>query len=154
MGSTGPKLIGICGFKKSGKTTLIEKLLVKLGGKGLRMGVIKRQNEPVQTDQPGTDTDRFYQAGASVLGWDRESLFVKRRQGEPFSVQRALDFLGGDFDLVLVEGFKESDIDKIWLLQEGETGAPAEISNIIGVLEWSGDRLGQALTILRKNFDI
>ena len=156
MATTGPKRLGICGFKKSGKTALIEKLIIHLGRRGLRLGVIKRQNEPVQTDQPGADTYRFYQAGAEVLGWDGQSVFVKRHQRAPFSVEQAINTLGEDFDLVLVEGYKKSDIDKIWLLRPDETFPPAEITHIIGVLEWSDDRPEQALTIINNhfNFDI
>jgi len=154
MKTNEPKLLGVCGFKKSGKTTLIEKILGELARLGFRVGVIKRQNEPVQTEPPGTDTYRFYRAGASVLGWDGQTLFVKRRQGEPFSVEQALSFLGVDFDLVLVEGFKESDIDKIWLLRPNETAPPEEITNIIGVLGWSQDRLERAMTLLREHLQI
>ncbi|MFC1783839.1 molybdopterin-guanine dinucleotide biosynthesis protein B [Planctomycetota bacterium] len=154
MKKTGPKILGICGFKKSGKTSLIEKMLAELARQNLRVGVIKRQNEPVQTDQPGTDTYRFYQAGASVLGWDGQTLFIKRRHQQYLSVQEALKLMHQDFDLVLVEGFKESDIPKIWLLSQDETAPPKEITNIIAVLKWSQDRPTRALNLLREQLII
>ncbi|MCP4711690.1 MAG: molybdopterin-guanine dinucleotide biosynthesis protein B [Planctomycetes bacterium] len=91
MNKTNAKILAVCGFKKSGKTSLIETLLNELIPKGLRMGVIKRQNEPVQTDKPGSDTYRFFHAGASVLGFDGVSTFVKQKQSLPFSLDQALE---------------------------------------------------------------
>jgi molybdopterin-guanine dinucleotide biosynthesis protein B len=149
-----PKRLSICGFKKSGKTTLIEKLLKELSSRGCRLGVIKRQNEPVQTDQPGADTFRFYQAGAAVLGWDGQSIFFKRHQEPPFSVNQALDILGNDFDLILIEGFKNSNLEKIWLLRKGEIAPPPEVTNIIAVLKWPDNRLEQVLAILHDKLNL
>ena len=59
---SSPRL-GISGYKKSGKSSLIESLVRTLTQQGLRIGVIKHQNETVQPDQPGSDTDRFSRAG-------------------------------------------------------------------------------------------
>lgn len=150
MKQSGPARLGISGFSGAGKTRLIEQLLALLGKEGLRLAVLKHQNEPVQTDQPGSDTDRFYRVGATVLGYDGQAVFIKSHQREKLNVEQAIERLGSGYDLVLVEGFKDSDIDKIWLLREGEKTAPEEVSNIIAVLEWSEDRPQQALAVLRK----
>jgi len=146
------KKLAVCGLKKSGKTTLIESLLLELIPKGLRLGVIKRQNEPVQTDQPGSDTFRFFQAGASVLGFDGVSTFVKQKQPLPFSLDQAVERLGSDFDLILIEGFKESDVPKVWLLRDGETTPPEGITNILATLILSDDRLQRVLNLIRDQF--
>ena len=150
MKQSEPARLGISGFSGAGTTRLIEKLLTLLGKEGLRLAVLKHHNEPVQTDQPGSDTDRFYRAGATVLGYDGQAVFIKSHQREKLSVEQAIERLGRDYDLVLVEGFKDSDIDKIWLLREGETTPPKEVSNIIAVLPWSEDRPQQTLAVLRK----
>jgi molybdopterin-guanine dinucleotide biosynthesis protein B len=148
VGQVKTAILGINGFSKSGKTQLIEQLLPILREQGLRVAVIKHQNEPVRSDTPGSDTDRFYQAGATVLGFDGESVFVKRVWEGGFSLEQALEMLGGGYDLVLVEGFKESEIDKIWLLQQDGGAAPEEVSNVIATLGWDEDRKGQALKVL------
>ena len=148
------KTLAICGLKKSGKTTLIETLLQELIPKGLKIGVIKRQNEPVQTDQPGSDTFRFFQAGASVLGFDGVSTFVKQKQPPPFPLDQAVQRLGSDFDLILIEGFKESDVPKVWLLRDGENTPPDRITNILATLTLSDDRLQRVLNLIRDQFRI
>jgi len=152
VNKSNENILAICGFKKSGKTTLIEALLLELVPKGLRLGVIKHQNKPVQTDQPGTDTFRFFQAGASVLGFDGVSTFVKQKQSLPFSLEQALRRLGPDFDFILIEGFKESDAPKIWLLRNGETAPPDQITNILATLTVSDDRLKRVLKLIRDQF--
>ena len=145
--------LGISGYKKSGKTTLIEQITPVLVAEGMRLAVVKHQHEAVQTDQPGRDTYRFYQAGADVLGYDGQSVFIKRHQSEELGLDDLLVLLGGDYDLILIEGFKHADIDRIWLLGQGETTAPQEIGNIIGLLVWTDDpaqRLAPTLKLLRQ----
>jgi len=143
-----PARLGICGYSGSGKTTLIEQLLPILQQKHLHPAVIKHHNEPVQIDQPGSDTDRFYRTGAAVLGYDGQMVFIKSHQKQPFSVDDAIARIGGDYDLVLIEGFKHSDIDKIWLLRPDESEPPSAITNIIATLKWNDNRLEQALAVL------
>ena len=145
-----PVVIGISGFSGAGKTTLIEQLLSKLTGEGLQVALIKHQHETVQNDQPGTDTFRFFQAGAAVLSYDGQSIFYKAPQKETFPVEQALDFLGDSYDLILVEGFKNSNIPKVWLLRSTESKPPKTVSNIIKVLPWNNDRLNTAMMILRR----
>lgn len=149
-----PIVLGINGFKKSGKTTLIERLVAALAPAGLRLAAIKTHSEPVATDAAGTDTYRLYQAGADVLGCDRQSVYLKRRQNQSFSLEAALALLGNQYDLVLVEGFKQSGIEKLWLLRAGDAAPPDNIDNIIAVLDWADDprqRLKRALALLQSH---
>jgi len=162
--------IAISGYKKSGKTTLVESLVQSLKKQGLRVGVIKHQNETVEPERPGSDTQRFWQAGAAVVGYDGQSIFWQAASS-PLQVESAGDLsrystdnpegadqilselirrLEGDVDLILIEGFKKSSADKIWLLKEGEEKPPAEITHIIQVLRWGEDRFPAALGIVEK----
>jgi molybdopterin-guanine dinucleotide biosynthesis protein B len=158
-------ILGISGFKGSGKTTLIESLLRDLIEQSMTVAVIKHQHEPVHLDQPQTDTHRFYQAGASVLGYDGRSVFTRthlppdthdpqadpnERTQQKFSLEQAIQQLGPGYDLILVEGFKRSDIDKIWLLRHGEQQPDPSITNVIEVLAWYDDRPQKAMTTLKK----
>ena len=149
MANRKPICVGVCGYKKSGKTTLIEQLLDVLIAEGLSIGVIKHHNEPVEADTPGTDTYRFFQAGADVVGYDGQTLSLHRHQAEEFSLAEELALFCKKTDLVLVEGFKESTIPKIWLLREGESAAPAVVQHVLAVLDLSKDRLPKTLEVLR-----
>ena len=150
MANRKPICVGICGYKKSGKTMLIEQLLEVLIAEGLSAGVIKHHNEPVEADIPGTDTYRFFQAGADVVGYDGQSLFLRRHQAEGFSLDEELGLFCKKADLVLVEGFKESAIPKIWLLREGESVAPEAVPNVLAALDGSKERLPKALQVVRE----
>jgi len=145
-------VIGISGFKNSGKTTLIEGLLSFFVGKGMRVAVVKHSHEPIESDREGSDTDRFFRSGASVLAYNEGSVFIKKRMEEPLALKDAIAQLGGEYDLILVEGLKSSDIDKIWLLREGEEQIDETISNVIAVLPWSENRRAEALTAIKKLF--
>ena len=145
-------VIGISGFKNSGKTTLIEGLLDFFVGKGMRVAVVKHSHEPIESDREGSDTDRFFRLGASVLAYNGGSVFIKKRLKEPLALKDAIAQLGGEYDLILVEGLKGSDIDKIWLLREGEEHIDETISNVIAVLPWDGNHLTKALTAIEKLF--
>ncbi len=156
MKPSTPLILGINGFKKSGKTTLIEQLLVALAPTKLRLAVIKSHNEPVETDPPGTDTSRFYQAGADILGYDGQSVYLKRHQSQSLSLDEAWTLIGNQYDLILVEGYKQSQFDKIWLLREDETAPPENIPQIIAVLDWTSqpeERLKQALKLLQPRLE-
>lgn len=142
--------VGICGYKKSGKTTLIEKLLKALIADGFSVGVIKHHNEPVVADTPGTDTYRFFHAGADVIGYDGISLSLQFHQDQAFSITDALGLFGKKTDLVLAEGFKDSEIPKIWLLREGETEAPDSVEGVLETLDGSRERFPKALSAIRQ----
>lgn len=146
-------MLGVSGFKKSGKTTLIEGLLGVLLAKGLRVAVIKHQHEPVNIDEGGGDTCRAYQAGADVLGYDGRCVFTKAHAEGAFALDKAQQYLSGRYDLILVEGFKSSDIAKLWLLRQGEDQPPGGVTNIVRVLKWSDDRLSEALSAIKEWFE-
>lgn len=151
MNENLPLRLGIAGYKESGKTTLIEHLLAELTRRNLRVAVIKHQQEMFEIDAAGTDTDRLYKAGAkSILGYDGQTVFIRARQEEAISAEQAIGMLCGDYDLILVEGFKESGLDKLWLLREGEEQVPESISNVLEVLPWSDDRCVRAMETIRR----
>ena len=141
-------ILGICGFSGSGKTTLIEALLPRLIERGLRVGVVKHDVHGVRLDAPGTDSDRFFQAGAEVLLVGPGEQIIRRRDAAIFEAAIPLRFdwpeLSSRCDLVLVEGLKRLPYPKLWLLGAGEAQPPAEIENVLAVLPRDGDRVEQA----------
>ena len=63
----GMAVLACCGFKDSGKTTLIEAVVLLLRERGLSVAVVKHDAHGVQFDRPGKDSDRFFQAGADIV---------------------------------------------------------------------------------------
>lgn len=108
--------LAISGYKNVGKTTLIEKLIPELTKAGLRVATVKHDGHSFEPDVPGTDSHRFFQAGACAsMVYDGEKYALVQRQ--PVT-ERFLREFAFEADLVLLEGFKHSDYPKLELLRE------------------------------------
>lgn len=107
-------VLAISGIKKSGKTTLIEKLIPRLSQRGLRVAVVKHDARSFTPDTQGTDSFRLFAAGAcGTLIFDSEKHSLTRR------VPVARDWVPKQFpdaDLVLFEGLSRSAYPKIELI--------------------------------------
>jgi len=104
-------VISIIGYSGTGKTTLIEKLLPVLKGRGLRVGVIKHDAHSFEIDREGKDSWRFTQAGADIVA-------VMSKEKSAVMVNRELDLevlcaASTGVDLILTEGYKAGDKPKI-----------------------------------------
>ena len=112
----------VAASSNSGKTTLIEKIVSILKGRGLRVAVIKHASGGFDLDKPGKDSWRFQQVGADtviLVGPDRLALMKKIEHGPSLE---ELGQLAGDVDIVLYEGFKESAKNKIEVFRHGFSG--------------------------------
>ena len=102
-------ILGVCGKSNSGKTMLIEQLIIEFRDK-FSIAVVK--HTPHGVDHAGKDSYRFRAAGADkviLLGKEEEVWF--KEPGNLFSIVHSLNY-----DLVLVEGFKrEKYIPKVCL---------------------------------------
>lgn len=110
-----PPIVSIIGKSKSGKTTLIEKLIVELRQRGYRVATIKHH---VHTDQwsldtPGKDSYRHAQAGAEKVVLISPSTTVTYAYpARPPTPQEAAARLTG-VDLVIAEGFSQARLPAI-----------------------------------------
>ncbi len=111
-----PPVFGITGWKNSGKTTLVARLVSELRGRGLKVGVIKHAHHAFDIDHPGRDSHTIREAGANevaVVSARRWALIHELRDGEHEpSLEEMLPRLGSN-DLVIVEGFKGSAHPKL-----------------------------------------
>jgi len=63
-----PPIISIVGKSKSGKTTLLEKIIPELKKRNYRVATIKHHaHRGLEIDQPGKDTWRHAQAGSDHI---------------------------------------------------------------------------------------
>ncbi len=109
------KVLGIAGYSGAGKTTLMEKLIAMLIRDGVSVSVIKHAHCGFDVDQPGKDSYRQRQAGASevlVACDDRWALMHENRASAPPDLNELIARFS-PCDLVLVEGWKRDPIPKI-----------------------------------------
>ena len=109
------KVIGVCGFKNSGKTTLVEKLVRHLTERGIRVSTIKHAHHDFDIDHEGRDSFRHRKAGATevaVVSQQRWAIMHELRGDEPPSLDEVLAKLT-PCELVIVEGYKRDTHDKI-----------------------------------------
>ena len=105
-------VICIVGRSQTGKTTLIEKLIPVLKGRGYRIGTIKHSHHIFNFDKTGKDSWRHKDAGAEtvIIASPGKIAMVKNDpEGTLESLQKFFD----DLDLVITEGYKGAENPKI-----------------------------------------
>lgn len=118
------RIYGVIGWKNSGKTSLMERLVAEITGRGFSVSTVKHVHHAVDLDHPGKDTFRHRQAGARevvLASADRFALMVEHRGPEP-ELTTVLARLS-PVDLVLVEGYKRDAHPKVEVWR-AETGHP------------------------------
>ena len=109
------KIIGVVGWKDTGKTTLIEKLIKEFNNRNLTVSTIKNSHHNFSVDRQGTDSFRHFNAGAkeTILGSEKKWIKFSRQ----ISISKSnLAFLLEQIipvDIVIVEGFKSSGHKKV-----------------------------------------
>ena len=114
-GAGAAPVIGIAGWKKSGKTTLAERLIAEFTRRGLRVASIKHAHHDFQIDDAETDSARHRRAGASqvaIVSGARWALVTELRGSPEPTLEEVMARLG-PCDLVIVEGYKSAPILKI-----------------------------------------
>lgn len=108
------KVVSVVGYSGSGKTVLLEGLVPELTKRGYRIAVVKHTHHTVEIDQPGTDSWRLYKAGADVIVLaSPEKLFMIKPVTQEQAITDIQRLLGGSYDLIITEGFKEDKALKI-----------------------------------------
>jgi molybdopterin-guanine dinucleotide biosynthesis protein B len=110
-------IISIVGNSESGKTTLIEKLIPALKKRGYRVCSIKHAREINMEKEK--DSQRHLKAGSDVtlLAASGQIILFKPTQ-EP-NIDEIRRLFDSDYDLIICEGFKHSDLPKIEVYRKG-----------------------------------
>lgn len=119
------KVWGVVGWKNSGKTGLMERLVAEFVARGLRVSTLKHAHHTFDVDQEGKDSYRHRIAGATqvlLASRNRWALMHELRDEEEVSLDALLRQLA-EVDLVLVEGYKRDRHPKIEA-HRTETGQP------------------------------
>ena len=120
-------VLAISAWSGTGKTTLLKKLIPALCAKGIRPGLIKHTHHNMDVDKPGKDSYELRKAGAAqtiVASNQRWALMTETPEADSLDLHYlASRFDSNSLDLILVEGFKHEEIDKIVLYRQGVTKA-------------------------------
>lgn len=119
-------VIGIVGWKNSGKTTLASALIRELSRRGLTVSSIKHAHHRVDVDQPGTDSYKHRDAGAReviLAGGQRFAIMHELRGAAEPTLDELLARLS-PCDWVVVEGFKAHAHTKIEVLRQEGARSP------------------------------
>ena len=129
-------VIYIYGISDTGKTRLVERLLLMLIQKGKRIGTVKMsKSEQLDFDIEGKDTQRHIKAGSMVTAASSQSnsvVFIPK----PQDVHHLIEMMTvtGDLDLVIIEGMGTDVPDTAPKVAVGEVKgrAPGTIMELPG----------------------
>ncbi len=112
-------ILGFAAYSGTGKTTLLTKLIPLLKKAGLKTGIIKHSHHNFEIDQPGKDSFRLRNAGATpvmlVSAYRRAMITEFENTTEPKLDEQLKAFDQSSINLILVEGFKAENFPKIEL---------------------------------------
>jgi molybdopterin-guanine dinucleotide biosynthesis adapter protein len=114
-GRNGTPVIGIVGWKKSGKTTLAVRLIEAFTRRGFQVATIKHAHHKFQVDETDADSARHRRAGAAqvaVVSPERWAVIKELNAAPEPDFADVLAMLD-PCDLVIVEGYKSAPIPKI-----------------------------------------
>ena len=109
------KVFGITGWKNTGKTGLVERLVTELSFRGFTVSTIKHAHHSFDVDYQGRDSYRHREAGACEVllsSGNRWALMHELRGADEMSLADLLMKLT-PVDVVLVEGFKTEGHEKL-----------------------------------------
>ena len=132
-------IVAIVGRSKTGKTTLIEKIIHELKNRNsnYRIATVKNTLHKADFDIPGKDTWRHMQAGSEATALSSaDSIMIIKKKTATDDLQQILKFYNNDYDLIIVEGYKESNLPKIEVHRK-EKGLP--LSNLTELLAVATD---------------
>jgi len=109
------KVYGVIGWKNSGKTGLMERLITALREQGYSVSSIKHAHHAFDIDQPGKDSFRHRQAGAGEVLLASRHRWVLMHENAPDQEPPLAELLArlAPVDIVLVEGYKRDNHLKI-----------------------------------------
>ena len=109
------KVFGVTGWKNTGKTGLMERLVTEITGRGFTVSTVKHAHHSFDVDHEGRDSYRHRAAGAREVllsSGQRWALMHELRGAPEVPLTELLEKLS-PVDLVLIEGFKAEGHEKL-----------------------------------------
>lgn len=134
-------VFGITGWKNSGKTLLVVRLVEEFSRRGFRVSTVKHAHHNFDIDKEGADSYRHRQAGAgevALVSGRRWALMHELRDEEEPALSAILDRLA-PCDLVLIEGYKRESHPKIEARRLESSGSEPLSDNDPAILAVASD---------------
>lgn len=109
------RVYGITGWKNTGKTGLVERLVTEISARGFSVSTLKHAHHATEIDQPGRDSYRHREAGAQevlVASPNRWALMHELRGADEPPMEELLAKMS-PVDLVIIEGYKRGPHPKV-----------------------------------------
>lgn len=99
------RVFGVAGWKNSGKTTLVARLVAEFRRRGWKVATVKHAHHAVDIDQQGTDSWHHRAAGATEVALVGGQRYAIMREQAEATLSDVLERLA-PADIVLIEGYK------------------------------------------------
>ena len=102
------KTIAVIGWKNSGKTTLVSRLVTHLKKKEFKVGVIKHAHHSFDIDHPNTDSYKIREAGSykTTIVSEKRLAHIEEKISSEINIEELIKFNNG-CDILIFEGFKK-----------------------------------------------
>lgn len=134
-----PIIFAVSGYKNTGKTTLLTKVIPVLTARGYKVAVIKHDGHDFESDVPGTDSYRHQKAGAyGTAVFSANRLMIAKEVKGIDETQLFAAF--PEADILLIEGLKNSPYPKyVCNYPAQEPISPEELADRILGCEGEGE---------------
>tara|TARA_Y100000741_G_C18097715_1_gene495521 strand:- start:217 stop:699 length:483 start_codon:yes stop_codon:yes gene_type:complete len=114
------KIIGIVGWKNTGKTFFVSKIIKKLKSKNYRIASIKHAHHTFDIDHPNTDSYIHRISGSSQVIISSSKRWAKINEIENQNEKKLDELISeiSETDIVIVEGYKNENHPKIEIIND------------------------------------
>ena len=147
-------VIGIVGWKNSGKTRLIKELIKYFSSKKYKVATIKHAHHNFEIDKVGTDSFVHRKSGASEVLISSSKRWAKINEISNRNELKLNDLLQKieNSEIVLVEGFKKENHKKIEVIRTSKTKKKplySSLKNVIALV--SNEKLNINIPIFKDS---
>ena len=133
------KIFGIVGYKNSGKTFIVQKLIKYFINKKLKVASIKHAHHNFEIDKPGTDSFLHRKSGSQEIIISSSKRWAKITELNNSKEKNLRDLLKqlDKPDIVIVEGFKNENHIKFEIINKKNNGTKylfPNLQNVIGII--------------------
>ena len=146
------KIIGIVGWKNSGKTYFASKIINKLKIKNYSVASVKHAHHEFDIDHIGTDSYVHRESGSSqvIVSSSKRWAKITELNNSKEPTLNELLYQLTETDIVIIEGFKNDNHPKIEIIKKGnDEYLFNKISNVKAVI--SEEKINTDLKQFKKN---